>query len=380
MNDLIALPDYAEALENPGLDVPEVYNFAFDVVDRRAEEADKVALIYDDANTGELREVRFSDLKAASARVANVLTGLGAKKDDFAFIMVSRVPAWYEATLGCLKAGVIGMPGTNLLMPKDIEYRINKAEAKIAIVSAGQAERVDAIRDKCPTLEHLIVVGGPRDGWIHFEAAIADASGDFPRDKAPKTHADDMMLAYFTSGTTAFPKMVPRDHAYALAHALTARYWQDLKESDVHWTVSDTGWAKYAWGMIFGQWQIGATLLLYNPGPGFDADAHLKQLAKHKVKTFCAPPTVFRAFVQLDLGQYDLSTVRHSISAGEPLNPEVIKVWQDATGTTVRDGYGQTETINIVANVPAIEVRPGSMGKPVPGITVDIVDDKVVIE
>ena len=169
--------------------------------------------------------------------------------------------------------------------------------------------------------------------------------------------------------------MVPRNHEYALAHAITARYWQDLREDDVHWTISDTGWAKFAWGMIFGQWQIGATLLLYNPGPGFDADAHLRLLAKHKVSTFCAPPTAFRGFAQLDLGEYDLSSVRHSISAGEPLNPEVIKTWRDATGTTVHDGFGQTETINVVANVPSVEVRPGSMGKPVPGMPVEIVDD-----
>jgi len=376
MSDFLKLPDYSEAMQSFALPVPEFYNFGFDLIDKRAAEADKTALIYDDANTGELRNVTFADLAEASARFANVLSGLDVVPGTFAFMMIPRIPAWYEATIGCIKAGIVAMPGTNLLMPKDIEYRINKSKAEIAIVTADHAEKIEAVRDKCPTLKHLILVGAPRDGWLHFEGACAESSDTYPRTAAPATRADEMMLAYFTSGTTAFPKMVPRSHEYALAHAITARYWQDLREADVHWTVSDTGWAKFAWGMVFGQWQIGATLLLYNPGPGFDADAHLKLLAKHKVSTFCAPPTAFRAFAQLELGDFDLSSVRHSISAGEPLNPEVIKTWRDATGTTVHDGFGQTETINVVANVPAVEVRPGSMGKPVPGMPVEIVDDR----
>lgn len=375
MTDFINLPPYEEAVQGLTLDVPELYNFGFDLIDKRAEERDKVALIYDDSNTGEVRNVRFSDLKAASNRFANVLTSLGAKKDDMAFMMIPRIPAWYEATIGCIKAGVVAMPGTNLLMPKDIEYRINRAGARFAIVTHDHVEKIAAIREKCPTLEAVILVGAAEDGCVHYEAACADASDAYTRAQAPETRADDMMLAYFTSGTTAFPKMVPRNHAYALAHAITARYWHDLGEDDVHWAISDTGWAKFAWGMIFGQWQLGATLLLNNPAPGFDVAGHLQLLAKHKVTSFCAPPTGYRSFAQLDLSQFDLSSVRHSTSAGEPLNPEVIKVWRDATGGTIYDGFGQTETINVVANVPAFEVRPGSMGKPVPGMPVDIIDD-----
>ena len=374
MTNFINLPPYDEAA-GLTLDVPENYNFGFDLIDRRADEADKVALIYDDSNTREVRDIRFSDLKASSNRFANVLASMGAAKGDMVFMMIPRIPAWYEATIGCIKAGVVAMPGTNLLMPKDIEYRINRARARYAIVTHDHAEKIDAIRDKCPTLEAVILVGAARDGCVHFEAACADASDVYTRAQAPEMRADEMMLAYFTSGTTAFPKMVPRSHAYALAHAITARYWHDLGEDDIHWTISDTGWAKYAWGMIFGQWQMGATLLLNNPAPGFDTEAHLNLLAKHKVTSFCAPPTAYRAFAQLDLSQFDLSSVRHSTSAGEPLNPEVIKVWRDATGGTIYDGYGQTETINVVANVPAFEVRPGSMGKPVPGMPVEIIDD-----
>jgi acetyl-CoA synthetase len=184
------------------------------------------------------------------------------------------------------------------------------------------------------------------------------------------------MLVYFTSGTTAFPKMVPRDYGYAAAHAITGDYWMDLKENDIHWTLSDTGWAKAAWGMLFPPWLVGASIVLYDGDLRFDADKHLLLIKKLSVTTFCAPPTVYRVFAQTDLSNYDLSSIRHSISAGEPLNPEVMRVWKNMTGTDVYDGYGQTETINIVANIPGMEVRPGSMGRPVPGLEVDIIDDK----
>lgn len=378
MSDFIDLPDNAavQAGAPVRLPAPEYYNFGFDLIDRRAAVADKTAFVYADANTGEVSRHSFSDLSAASNRFANLLGALDAAKGDFAFMMLPRIPAWYETLIGCIKRGVVPMPGTGLLQPKDIEYRINKAKATLAIVWHEHAPKIDVVLDRCPSLKHLIVVGGAQDGWTHYEEAVDGMSVDLDRADVEPTRADEPMMAFFTSGTTAFPKMVPRNHDYAIAHVLTARYWQDLTPDDVHWTLSDTGWAKAAWGMLFGQWQIGATILLYNPTAQFDADEHLKVIAEHGVTTFCAPPTIYRAFAQLDLGQYDLSSLRHSISAGEPLNPEVIKVWKDTTGTIVHDGYGQTETINVVANMPGIEVRPGSMGKPVPGLDVNIVDDE----
>ncbi len=372
----IELPDYATARAGLTLDVPADYNFGFDVIDwRAANEPAKPAYIFADATTGARSRATFADLSAASNRFANLLLSLGAGKGDFAFMMIPRLPAWYETMVGCIKLGVIAMPGTNLLRPKDIEYRLNKSRAKLAIVTADHVDKIEAVRDRCPALKTLIVIGGDAPGWTAYEAAVDDQSGILDRAAIPATAADETMLAYFTSGTTAFPKMVPRSHAYARAHALTARYWQDLGPDDIHWTLSDTGWAKAAWGMLFGQWEMGATNVLYNAAPGFDADAHLKLVAELGVTTFCAPPTVYRAFAQLDLSAYDVSTIRHSFSAGEPLNPEVIKIWRDATGTTVHDGYGQTETVNVVANVPGLPVKPGSMGKPVPGLDVDIVDD-----
>ncbi len=368
------LPNHETARRGFKLAIPEFYNFGFDCIDRRARDADKAAFLYIDANSGAEKLFRFSDLARASNRFANVLRGLGARKGDFALSMIPRIPAWYETLIGCIKTGVVAMPGTNLLQPKDIEYRLNKSRARFAIVTADHAAKVEAVRSKCTHLEHCIVIGAPREGWVHYERAVAQASDRLAGGE--RTRADEMMLAYFTSGTTAFPKMVPRAHSYAIAHAITARYWQDLRPTDLHWTLSDTGWAKAAWGMIFGQWQIGATILLYNAAPGFDADAHLKLLARHKVTTFCAPPTVYRAFAQLDLRQYDFSSLRHSVSAGEPLNPEVIRVWKDATGTVVHDGYGQTETICVAANVPGMAIRPGSMGLPSPGLTVEVIDEE----
>ncbi len=267
------------------------------------------------------------------------------------------------------------MPGTNLLTAKDIAYRIKKAGAKLAIVTAEHVTKLEEIRGACPTLEHLVVVGGNHAGWTSYETACAAASDELSRADVPQLRAGDMMLVYFTSGTTAMPKMVPRDHAYAQAHAVTGRYWMDLEESDIHWTLSDTGWAKAAWGLLFPPWQMGATIVLYDGDLRFDAEAHLRLIGKLGVTTFCAPPTIYRLFSQVDLEQYDLRSIRHSLSAGEPLNPEAMRAWKTATGTEVHDGYGQTETINIIANFPCLPIRPGSMGKPVPGFDVRIVDE-----
>ena len=376
MKELNLLRDYKEIRDGHNLEIPEFYNFGFDVIEKRALEADKTAFIYVSRDGSKIENHKFSDLNSDANRFANVLCQLGIKKGDFAFVMIPRIPAWYQVMIGCIKTGVIAMPGTNLLTSKDIEYRINKSHAKLAIVTSESAEKIDNILANCPSIQCLIVIGADRKGWINYKKACAEASTHLRREDVPKTRADDTMLVYFTSGTTAFPKMVPRDYGYAKAHAITGDYWMDLKENDIHWTLSDTGWAKAAWGMLFPPWLVGASIVLYDGDLRFDADKHLLLIKKLSVTTFCAPPTVYRVFAQTDLSNYDLSSIRHSISAGEPLNPEVMRVWKNMTGTDVYDGYGQTETINIVANIPGMEVRPGSMGRPVPGLEVDIIDDK----
>ena len=366
--------DYEAARAKFKLEIPSDFNFAFDVLSKQASDADKTALIAV-ANDGESAEEHsYGDLERASNQFANVLQDLGAEKGDFAFVMITRVPAFYHVLFGCMKTGVVVMPGTNLLTAHDIEYRVNRSGAKIVIVTAEHAEKVEAVRENCPTLEHLIIIGEERAGWTCKETACATASDAFDRTMVPPTKAEDQMLIYFTSGTTSLPKMVARDHAYGLAHTITCRYWQGLRRDDIHWTLTDTGWAKAAWGIIFPPIIAGAAIMLYDAA-GFDAEMHLKLIEKYKVTTFCAPPTVYRVFATMDISGHDLSSIRHCIGAGEPLNPEAMRSWKAATGCDIHDGYGQTETVNIVANYPGMEIRPGSMGKPVPGIEIGIIDD-----
>lgn len=355
-------------------DIPEHFNFAFDVLDARARNADKDALLAIDVTAGTKRTVRYSDLADASARFAQALMALGLKRGDAACVVIGRQPEWHMVLFGCMKAGVISMPGTNLLTAKDIAYRINQAGAKAVIVSPMHVEKVEDIRKDCPTLEHLIVVGAAEGDWLSFGTLCAGQDGSLAASDVAPFKATETMMIYFTSGTTALPKMVPRDFGYALAHAATALFWMDLRESDTHWTLTDTGWAKAAWGMLFPQMLMGCTTVLYDAA-GMDALAHLNAIGDLGVTTFCAPPTVYRLFAQQDLSKFNLSSLRRCLGAGEPLNPEVIRYWQKHTGTVIADGYGQTETINIVANFPGVETRFGSMGKPVPGQNVDVVDD-----
>ena len=375
MFDLHPVLDQLSAPGNFDISVPEYFNFGVDVIDARAAEGDKTAYIWVDRSGGVVEHHSFSDLSQASNRFANVLHQVGARKGDCAVVIMPRIPAWYEVVIGCIKAGVVAMPGTNLLTAKDIEYRINKSNATVVVVSMEHVSKIEAIKDRCPTLAHLILVGGEQDHWISYDKACAEAGVQADPGAVVHSRSDEMMMAYFTSGTTSLPKMVPRDHGYALGHVVTGKYWMDLTENDVHWTLSDTGWAKAAWGMLFPQWLFGTAVVLYDGDAKFDADIHLRLIGQLGVTTFCAPPTVYRLFAQMDISGYDLSSLRHSLSAGEPLNPEAIRMWKDITGTMVHDGYGQTETVNIVANVPGVEIRPGSMGKPVPGMDVQIVDD-----
>src|SRR5690606_10539344 len=204
----------------------------------------------------------------------------------------------------------------------------NLAKASLVIVGPEHCEKVDSIRAECPSLKHFIVVGAERAGWLSLDALLAEAPPIIDRAAFPATRVTDMMMAYFTSGTTSLPKMVPRDHGYALAHAATGLFWQDLRPGDVHWSLTDTGWAKAAWGILFPQMVLGTPCVLYDGPTAFNAEMHLNLINKLKVTTFCAPPTVYRLFAQQDLSQYDLTSLRRSLGAGEPLNPEVMRIWK----------------------------------------------------
>jgi acetyl-CoA synthetase len=370
------MTDYEQERLAFRLEVPERFNYVLDVLEPWAQrDPDALALLSLDAG-GEVHARHTSaELCALSRRAAHALTAHGIGKGDPVFVMLPRVPEWYAAVLGAIRIGAVPIPGTPQLSAKDIAYRISRAGAVAAITDTEGGAKVDAVRDELASLRESIVVGEPSSGsWRRFGDLLAAAS-DRPTAEDP-TAASDPLLVYFTSGTVAYPKMVLHTQAsYGLGHAITARYWQDLKPGDVHWTVSDTGWAKAAWGKLFGQWLVGATVVQMNMGKP-DPDLLLRTIARHGVTTFCAPPTLYRMLVLGDLGAHDLSSLRHCVSAGEPLNPEVIRVWEEGTGgLTIYDGYGQTETVNLVANYRCLPIKPGAMGKPTPGFDVQVVAD-----
>lgn len=368
------MQDYAETYRDFKLDVPEHFNFAFDVVDKWAEDRTKLALISLDPAGENAQHHTFWDLKVQSNRFANVLKGLGVGKGTRTFVMLPRIPQWYVAMLGLMKVGAVPMPATTLCTPGDIEYRVNEAEATLAITDLENSDKVAEAAGNCPSLEHLLLVGDERKGWISYDEQMGQASTAL--ENVEPTRSDDPLLIYFTSGTVGYPKMVLHTHAsYGLAHVITAKFWQDLKDTDLQWTLSDTGWAKAAYGKLFGQWTQGAAVLQHDAKGRFDPALTLKIVERYGVTCFCAPPTAYRMLVLEDLAKYDLGSLRHCTGAGEPLNPEVMKVWEDGTGLTIYDGYGQTETVLLVGNFRCLPVRPGSMGKPSPGFTVAIVDE-----
>lgn len=357
-------------------EVPQRFNAVLDILERRAQQSpDELALVTLRRDGGVTASYTFRELNLASRRMGHALAGIGVGKGERIFVMLPRIAEWYVALLGAIRIGAVPVPGTPQLTSRDIEYRVDRAEAVAVITDGEGAVKVDKLTDRLPTLAHRIVVGSaPSAGWHTMDGLLARAS-DGPTPTDP-TAADDMMLIYFTSGTVSYPKMVAHTQAsFGLGHQVTARYWQDLRPGDLHWTLSDTGWAKAAWSKLFGQWAQGATVLEMDLGKS-DPDLILDTIERHGVTTLCAPPTLYRSLVVADLASYDLSRLRHCVSAGEPLNPEVIRIWEEGTrGLVVHDGYGQTETVNVLANFRCLPVRSGSMGKPVPGFDVDVVDD-----
>jgi acyl-coenzyme A synthetase/AMP-(fatty) acid ligase len=389
--------------------VPERFNPVLAIVERWAAEApDDLALVSLDGAGGTVAEQSAADLARESRRCARALLGAGVGKGDRVFVMLPRVPAFYAAVLGAIRIGAVVMPAPNMLTPRDIGYRVRASGAVAAITDAGGAARVDRAGDEVAGLRVRIAwckgttAGGDPAGaaaggdanaaraleaakgdaaanaalpgaWHDFDAVL-DAAGDGETPADP-TAAADPMFVFFTSGTVSYPKMVRQPCAYGLGHVPTARFWHDLRRGDRHWTVSDTGWAKAAWGGLFGQFHERATVVQVALGKP-DADTVLGILAGAGITSFCAPPTLYRLLVGADFGKHDLSALRHCTSAGEPLNPEVIRAWAEGTGgLTVYDGYGQSETTAMVANYRAVPVRPGSMGRPMPGWDVDVFDE-----
>lgn len=364
--------DYEQACREFRWEVPKHYNFAFDVVDHWGEDAQKLAMLWVNER-GEEKRLTFRDFTVRSNQVGNALRTMGIRKGDRILIMSPRLPEWWEAVLGIMKIGAISMPGTTLLTPKDVAYRIQAAEAAAVITDEEGALKVDQVANECPTLRLKVVLGAEREGWVNYARAVASAMSTL---KPEPTRSDEPMMLYFTSGTVGYPKMVLHTHvSYPIGHIVTGKYWLDLKATDLHWNLSDTGWAKAAYSNLFGPWIMGAAMFTFDGRGRFDARQTLELLERYPISTFCAPPTAYRLLVLENLRHYRLATLRHCIGAGEPLNPEVIEAWQRGTGQIIRDGYGQTETVILVANFPPLPVKPGSMGKPSPGLTIGVVDD-----
>lgn len=369
------LTSYEEERASYRVEVPDTYNPVIDIVERWAQEGpDDLALVSLDGQGDVVAEQTAADLAREARRAARALLALGVKKGDPVFIMLPRVPAWYAAMLGVIRIGAVAMPGTNQLTSKDIAYRIRSSDAVAAITDASGAAKIDAIDEPLGSLRHRVVWDGDgRDGWLDLDAMM-DQAGDGDVPEAP-TSKDDPIILFFTSGTVSYAKMVLHPASYGAGHISTARFWHDLRPGDRHWTVSDTGWAKAAWGGLFGQFHERATVVQVALGKP-DADTILSVIAKARITSFCAPPTLYRMLVQADFSGHDLSSLRHCTSAGEPLNPEVIRAWKEGCGgLTVYDGYGQSETTVLVANYRSMPVRPGSMGQPVPGWDIEVVND-----
>lgn len=369
------LTSYEKERREYSIDVPERFNPTLDIVERWGAEAPDDLALVSLGPTGEtVAEHSAAQLSARARMAGRALLEQGVKPGDRVFIMLPRVPAWYEAMLGAVRIGAVVMPGTNQLTARDIAYRISAAEASVAITSADGARKIDSIEQELPSLSlRLAHDAGERDGWLDFDGLL-DAAGDGELVESP-TAREDPMILFFTSGTVSYAKMVLHDQSYGLGHVSTARFWHDLRPGDRHWTVTDTGWAKAAWGGLYGQFHERATNVQVALGKP-DADTILNIIRDAEITSFCAPPTLYRLLVQADLAAYDLGALRHCTSAGEPLNPEVIRAWKAGTGgLTVYDGYGQSETTVLVANYRSMPVRPGSMGKPVPGWNVDVLDE-----
>ncbi len=368
--------DYESARKSFKIQVPEFFNFGFDVVDRHARDENKRALVWTDPSGKEVKEYTFRDVSLLSNKAANALRNIGIKKGDRVLIMLGRVPEWYFILVACHKLGAVVMPAPVILSSSDIEYRLMKGRANAVVTNNANRAKVDeAVRKiTAPFLRHKLLVDGEARGWFWLGRAMNLASSVLKRSDVEQTSANDSFLIYFTSGTTRYPKMVHHVCSYPLGHMRTAGLWHRLTDTDIIWVVSDTGWAKSAWG-LYGQWVIGAGLFVHNSEGRFNAEHTLELLTTKGVTVFCGPPTVYRMLILEDLTKYDYSTVKHFTSAGEPLNPEVIKVWKDATGKTIHEGYGQTETTVFVANYPFMPVKPGSMGRPVPDLTIDILDE-----
>ncbi|MBP3665924.1 MAG: AMP-binding protein [Clostridia bacterium] len=350
------------------------FNFAFDLVDAVAEkDPEKLAMLHVSRDHTE-RRFTFKDMKRASAQCANYFKSLGIKKGDRVMLVLKRHYQFWFAMLGLNKLGAIAIPATNQLQEHDFEYRFNSAGVSAILCTADgdTAHQVDIAAENSPTLKHKIIVNGEREGWRTFDEEYTLYSSHYNRTEDSPC-GDDLLLMFFTSGTSGYPKIAAHNHKYPLGHFHTARYWHNVEPDGLHLTISDTGWAKSMWGKLYGQWLCEAATFVYD-FDRFDAADILPMFAKHKITTFCAPPTMLRMMIKEDISKYDLSSVRHMTTAGEALNPEVYRQFEKATGLQILEGFGQSESTMIIGNLTGAPHKIGSMGKPAPIYDVTLMD------
>jgi acetyl-CoA synthetase len=365
---------YEDFYENYRCNVPDNFNFAYDVADEWAKiQPEKLALLWTD-DTEAVKSFTFTEIKNLSDKAANALLALGVKKGDVIMLVLKQRPEVWVLMCALSKIGAVCIPGTYQLTSKDLEYRCNIADVKllIAVDDPSLLENIVASRANCSKLEKIAVVGSTiPDGYIDMCSEIEKASSVFTR---IPTVTSDPMLVYFSSGTTGMPKMVIHNHSLPLGHIVTAKYWQCVEDNCVHLTQTDSGWAKFAWGKIYGQWICGAAIGVYDTEK-FTPKGMLAALQRLRPATFCAPATVFRYLIKEDLSGYDFSFIRHTSVAGEPLSPEVYNKFMELVKLEIREGFGQTETSVMAAVFKWLPVKPGSMGKPAPFFGIKLLDE-----
>ena len=367
--------DYDDFYKNFRITAPEGFNFAYDVVDVYAKEAPSQRALVWANDRGESRVFTFADISRLSKKAANACEAMGVKKGDRVLVILKRRYQYWYIMPALIRLGAVVIPATHLLTKKDIVYRINSSGA-VAAVYAADPLLDEAFNEAEKEFSHpvtIATVSQKAEGRLDFDAAVEAAPEEFEkREIDPRSE----MLIYFTSGTTGMPKMVSHDFYYPLGHILTACFWQNLKETDLHFSLAETGWAKCTWGKIFGQWIAGASVFVYDYDTRFLPLDMARMIEKFKITTFCAPPTVFRFLIKEDLSGIDLSSLRATYIAGEPLNAEVFRRWKDITGLELREGYGQTETAVLAATWPWVTPKPGSIGKPSPHFNTTLLNEK----
>ena len=352
----------------------EHFNFAFDIIDAVAKRTpDQLAMLHISQDKTE-RRFTFRDMKRLSCRCANYFKSLGIRRGDRVMLVLKRHYQFWPAILGLNRLGAVAIPATSQLQAHDFEYRFHAAgvSAIICTSDGDTAHQVDIACESCPELKYRLIVGGEREGWRPFDDEYPLYSTHYKR-TADAPGGDDLMLMFFTSGTSGYPKLAAHNYKYALGHFHTAKYWHRARPDGLHFTISDTGWAKAMWGKLYGQWLCEAPTFVYD-FDRFDAADILPMFKKYGITTFCAPPTMLRMMIKQDISKYDLSSVKHMTTAGEALNPEVYRRFEEATGLQILEGFGQSESTMIIGNLVGAPHKIGSMGRPAPIYKVDIVD------